>query len=162
MIVFVLQTRALTIVFVFFKQKTAYELRISDWSSDVCSSDLHDRPARFTTTTYHPPHAPCGRCRVHDRASLRRTAVVRTGTAARHARRFRVRPASPPAPFSALPGTRPVMVQTFTLSTDPDAVDWPRLADVMRRAPLSDREPADLARAFRTSSARSEETTSEP
>src|SRR3546814_1694724 len=28
------------IVFFFFKQKTAYEIRISDWSSDVCSSDL--------------------------------------------------------------------------------------------------------------------------
>src|SRR3546814_8016530 len=27
-------------LFVFFKQKTAYEMRISDWSSDVCSSDL--------------------------------------------------------------------------------------------------------------------------
>src|SRR3546814_11540247 len=27
--------------FLFFKQKTAYEMRISDWSSDVCSSDLH-------------------------------------------------------------------------------------------------------------------------
>src|SRR3546814_3113123 len=27
----------------FFKQKTAYEMRISDWSSDVCSSDLFDR-----------------------------------------------------------------------------------------------------------------------
>src|SRR3546814_6239771 len=27
-------------VFFFFKQKTAYEMRISDWSSDVCSSDL--------------------------------------------------------------------------------------------------------------------------
>src|SRR3546814_7496080 len=27
---------------VFFKQKTAYEMRISDWSSDVCSSDLKD------------------------------------------------------------------------------------------------------------------------
>src|SRR3546814_3212704 len=27
-------------IFFFFKQKTAYELRISDWSSDVCSSDL--------------------------------------------------------------------------------------------------------------------------
>src|SRR3546814_6889430 len=26
--------------FCFFKQKTAYEMRISDWSSDVCSSDL--------------------------------------------------------------------------------------------------------------------------
>src|SRR3546814_17126359 len=30
----------------FFKQKTAYELRISDWSSDVCSSDL--RPRRLS------------------------------------------------------------------------------------------------------------------
>src|SRR3546814_1179780 len=29
--------------FCFFKQKTAYELRISDWSSDVCSSDLQMR-----------------------------------------------------------------------------------------------------------------------
>src|SRR3546814_4312385 len=28
-------------LFFFFKQKTAYEMRISDWSSDVCSSDLH-------------------------------------------------------------------------------------------------------------------------
>src|SRR3546814_2738663 len=28
------------VVFFFFKQKTAYEMRISDWSSDVCSSDL--------------------------------------------------------------------------------------------------------------------------
>src|SRR3546814_1997358 len=27
-------------MFFFFKQKTAYEMRISDWSSDVCSSDL--------------------------------------------------------------------------------------------------------------------------
>src|SRR3546814_3248473 len=27
-------------LFIFFKQKTAYEMRISDWSSDVCSSDL--------------------------------------------------------------------------------------------------------------------------
>src|SRR3546814_6792317 len=29
------------VVFFFFKQKTSYERRISDWSSDVCSSDLH-------------------------------------------------------------------------------------------------------------------------
>src|SRR3546814_20735957 len=28
----------------FFKQKTAYEMRISDWSSDVCSSDLQSPP----------------------------------------------------------------------------------------------------------------------
>src|SRR3546814_4089195 len=30
----------LLVYFFFFKQKTAYEMRISDWSSDVCSSDL--------------------------------------------------------------------------------------------------------------------------
>src|SRR3546814_2084586 len=30
--------------FFFFKQKTAYEMRISDWSSDVCSSDLTKSP----------------------------------------------------------------------------------------------------------------------
>src|SRR3546814_637897 len=32
-------------IFFFFKQKTAYEMRISDWSSDVCSSDLIFRKA---------------------------------------------------------------------------------------------------------------------
>src|SRR3546814_2945324 len=37
--------RTLSDCFFFFKQKTAYEMRISDWSSDVCSSDLRDRPA---------------------------------------------------------------------------------------------------------------------
>src|SRR3546814_4789356 len=31
---------AVVVLFFFFKQKTAYEMRISDWSSDVCSSDL--------------------------------------------------------------------------------------------------------------------------
>src|SRR3546814_14831707 len=34
------------LMFFFFKQKTAYEMRISDWSSDVCSSDL-DRESDF-------------------------------------------------------------------------------------------------------------------
>src|SRR3546814_16396685 len=39
----------LCVLVFFFKQKTAYEMRISDWSSDVCSSDLgrqleHDEP----------------------------------------------------------------------------------------------------------------------
>src|SRR3546814_2029603 len=33
-------------VIFFFKQKTAYEMRISDWSSDVCSSDLIELPVR--------------------------------------------------------------------------------------------------------------------
>src|SRR3546814_19745161 len=38
---------SLMLCFVFFKQKTAYEMRISDWSSDVCSSDLAERAAGF-------------------------------------------------------------------------------------------------------------------
>src|SRR3546814_8785755 len=33
-------------LFCFFKPKTAYDVRISDWSSDVCSSDLHGRPGK--------------------------------------------------------------------------------------------------------------------
>src|SRR3546814_11958563 len=37
---FVLDFGSSTCYFFFFKQKTAYEMRISDWSSDVCSSDL--------------------------------------------------------------------------------------------------------------------------
>src|SRR3546814_17836223 len=42
--------------FFFFKQKTAYEMRISDWSSDVCSSDLHrQHPLRR-----HPLQRQCG------------------------------------------------------------------------------------------------------
>src|SRR3546814_7824962 len=40
------------VVFFFFKQKTAYEMRISDWSSDVCSSDL--RIVRIPVFTFVP------------------------------------------------------------------------------------------------------------
>src|SRR3546814_3154816 len=36
------------VCFFFFKQKTAYEMRISDWSSDVCSSDLWVIPKRIS------------------------------------------------------------------------------------------------------------------
>src|SRR3546814_1824251 len=40
-------------MFFFFKQKTAYEMRISDWSSDVCSSDL-DRPVALQLLQAQP------------------------------------------------------------------------------------------------------------
>src|SRR3546814_3704866 len=36
--------------FFFFKQKTAYEMRISDWSSDVCSSDLDEVARRLAVS----------------------------------------------------------------------------------------------------------------
>src|SRR3546814_10316010 len=56
-------------VFFFFKQKTAYEMRISDWSSDVCSSDL---PVLHLVEGVHGSwQAPPGRrhrpCRDHRR-----------------------------------------------------------------------------------------------
>src|SRR3546814_4589031 len=41
-----------SILLFFFKQKTAYDMRISDWSSDVCSSDLH--PHDHECTEYRP------------------------------------------------------------------------------------------------------------
>src|SRR3546814_5166089 len=56
----------------FFKQKTAYEMRISDWSSDVCSSDLsysqrlQARDARRchrVPEVVQPAHAVMHRCR---------------------------------------------------------------------------------------------------
>src|SRR3546814_9982766 len=44
--------RAMVVFLVFFfKQKTAYEMRISDWSSDMCSSDLGTTPAPSAAQT---------------------------------------------------------------------------------------------------------------
>src|SRR3546814_1839732 len=56
-------------IFFFFKQKTAYEMRISDWSSDVCSSDLvvgavagvaraREEGAEFVAITERAVHMP--------------------------------------------------------------------------------------------------------
>src|SRR3546814_8230263 len=49
-------------VFFFFKQKTAYEMRISDWSSDVCSSDLLNFDLHFR---FHKPDDDGGRRRAN-------------------------------------------------------------------------------------------------
>src|SRR3546814_6012103 len=46
--------------FFFFKQKTAYEMRISDWSSDVCSSDLRISVDLFDTLLLRPFLSPAG------------------------------------------------------------------------------------------------------
>src|SRR3546814_6786002 len=43
-------------VFCFFKQKTAYEMRISDWSSDVCSSDLASELLGISQIGNDPKH----------------------------------------------------------------------------------------------------------
>src|SRR3546814_9285668 len=44
----------------FFKQKTAYEMRISDWSSDVCSSDLNTSVMRILTAGLSAAALACG------------------------------------------------------------------------------------------------------
>src|SRR3546814_6396301 len=60
-------------MFFFFKQKTAYEMRISDWSSDVCSSDL--MTGSLHASSYAPPgiarRVEQGRGRVAAMKSLR-------------------------------------------------------------------------------------------
>src|SRR3546814_9129578 len=62
--------------FFFFKQKTAYEMRISDWSSDVCSSDLVEMRAetRAVGRDIAFDHRRCERDR--EAAADRRHAMV--------------------------------------------------------------------------------------
>src|SRR3546814_2982855 len=50
----------MSLCFFFFKQKTAYEMRISDWSSDVCSSDLRrgQQAAGVAAQVQHQPAQP--------------------------------------------------------------------------------------------------------
>src|SRR3546814_5669945 len=51
--------------FFFFKQKTAYEMRISDWSSDVCSSDLFSIAGRRIGPS-EPPYVIAEMCGNHN------------------------------------------------------------------------------------------------
>src|SRR3546814_3061522 len=65
--------------FFFFKQKTAYEMRISDWSSDVCSSDLRN----------HASPCRCAGPGSHAKGALdRRIYKVMRGSWANHYRRM--------------------------------------------------------------------------
>src|SRR3546814_8187299 len=66
--------------FFFFKQKTAYEMRISDWSSDVCSSDLRILEVVFDLRAieraliqqFFPLHAGRAQRRAQGRSEARR------------------------------------------------------------------------------------------
>src|SRR3546814_2743732 len=87
-------------------QKTAYEMRISDWSSDVCSSDLHPlRPCR--SARRRPAHRRhLLRRRLEERRRRRELAAGGSWLARRiHAAGQGVRSQCPgPAPAGALPG----------------------------------------------------------
>src|SRR3546814_7891161 len=58
--------------FFFFKQKTAYEMRISDWSSDVCSSDLNMVALAKAVPDFHA-------CDARHRHSLRHIDALELG-----------------------------------------------------------------------------------
>src|SRR5216117_4380704 len=62
--------------FFFFKQKTAYEVRKGDWSSDVCSSDLHGKAPdyqkriRALVKRFRKEHNQIGRASCRERVSF--------------------------------------------------------------------------------------------
>src|SRR3546814_2691357 len=68
-------------IFFLFKQKTAYEMRISDWSSDVCSSDLYFTDKSFRFQRAQEPEALVGEVGRHGRgitsSDYRRSALGR-------------------------------------------------------------------------------------
>src|SRR3546814_1570569 len=110
----------LCVVF-FFKQKTAYEMRISDWSSDVCSSDLH----------HHGVHhgGPCGD-------------LLHGG---------RPRPGLGGAPGSWVGELRPwLCIGTCCTSTPASRRRWPR-ASASRRSRRSEEHTSELQSLMRIS-----------
>src|SRR3546814_6280744 len=78
----------------FFKQKTAYKLRISDWSSDVCSSDLPARfePVRVAAHDLDPVVVPADRAKAeqhpqhHPDVTISQIAPQQIGRASRRER----------------------------------------------------------------------------
>src|SRR3546814_8312045 len=78
--------------FFFFKQKTAYEMRISDWSSDVCSSDLFhpapvSRSANLKTCSSLSSNPLCKRPTAHDEGGPRAAVKTHTSTGRSEERR---------------------------------------------------------------------------
>src|SRR3546814_2490145 len=81
--------------FVLFKQKTAYEMRISDWSSDVCSSDLPGRlnPRPYAGFSMLPfgSHRPAARLTGENPMALERTlSIIKPDAVAKRSEERRV------------------------------------------------------------------------
>src|SRR3546814_13744035 len=72
------------VCFFFFKQKTAYEMRISDWSSDVCSSDLRDVAPTKRARALFPENSMPGLMPNVDPDGLLEYSVVYTDRALNH------------------------------------------------------------------------------
>src|SRR3546814_16168138 len=83
-------------MFFFFKQKTAYEMRISDWSSDVCSSDLEINRSAYALSATNLLLHGFDHSRIRYGNSLRDPKFVREG----ELERFDVVVANPPFSMS--------------------------------------------------------------
>src|SRR3546814_20445371 len=93
----------LILLFFFFKQKTAYEMRISDWSSDVCSSDL---PLGHTIGDFNEqPDGTCSDAEEDDEGQLAQAEAGKGGERQLRLAHLlgqpakRPRPALPPLPL---------------------------------------------------------------
>src|SRR3546814_4357173 len=67
------------LVFFLFKQKTAYEMRISDWSSDVCSSDLQQAAVEGRRIVADHPECRNGEAGDEDRVGRGPAGIVQHG-----------------------------------------------------------------------------------
>src|SRR3546814_3741341 len=77
--------------FFFFKQKTAYEIRISDWSSDVCSSDLYNCVKAPKECQNGPSWHYSDTIRAYEAAAcMLRTVAIHIGAAPRRSEERRV------------------------------------------------------------------------
>src|SRR3546814_6950706 len=84
-------------VIFFFKQKTSYEMRISDWSSDVCSSDLAAKHPAEASPRARPERQCWPRPREPQRQQTMQARVVREGRSTEY-RRAPVSPVGEPMP----------------------------------------------------------------
>src|SRR3546814_4394463 len=96
--------------FFFFKQKTAYEMRISDWSSDVCSSDLVPAGPPGAGAR-HPGDARRGAARRRPRLRPQRLGRRRAGDDVRH-------PAPVPHLRAAAMGSGPSLIAAAVSSEE--------------------------------------------
>src|SRR3546814_4625705 len=101
-----------TVFFFFFKQKTAYEMRISDWSSDVCSSDLDGRRSRGTAPRGGDRSRPCAHTRDLRAAADPRRTKREAHREAHHARGG----LTCPGPETTWPPARPANCATASTS----------------------------------------------
>src|SRR3546814_601692 len=123
------------VLFFFFKQKTAYEMRISDWSSDVCSSDLgggdRTRPVDARAVAPHPDARTCRGASVVQPASSwaepdgDRAGVARAIVAAARRIAHGDRPGQQLRRFAPPPSQRPAAVRTAAAVSAPARTQAP-------------------------------------